>query len=31
MKVKIEAVGKAAKAFDAVKVLQANKAKFIQG
>jgi len=31
MKVKIQAVGKAAKAFDAVKVLQANKAKFIQG
>ncbi len=28
MKVKIEAVGKDAKAFDAVKVLQANKAKF---
>lgn len=31
MKVKIEAVGKSAKAFDATKVLQANKAKFIQG
>ncbi len=31
MKVKIQAVGKAAKAFDAVKVLQTNKAKIIQG
>ena len=29
MKVKIEAVGKDAKAFDAMKVLEANKAKFI--
>ncbi|MGB3870631.1 MAG: peptidylprolyl isomerase [Flavobacteriales bacterium] len=29
MTVKIKAVGKAAKAYDAVKVLQANKAKFI--
>jgi peptidyl-prolyl cis-trans isomerase A (cyclophilin A) len=29
MTVKIEAVGKAAKAFDAVKVLEANKAKFV--
>jgi cyclophilin family peptidyl-prolyl cis-trans isomerase len=31
MKVKIEAVGKDAKSFDAMKVLQANKAQFIQG
>lgn len=30
MKVKIEAVGKEAKAFDAMKVLEANKAKFRQ-
>ena len=29
MTVKIEAVGKAAKAFDAMKVLEANKAKFV--
>jgi hypothetical protein len=29
MTVKIEAVGKEAKAFDAVKVLEANKAKFV--
>ena len=29
MKVKIEAVGKAAKAFDAMKVLEANKTKFV--
>ena len=29
MKVKIEAVGKAAKAFDAMKVLEANKSKFV--
>jgi cyclophilin family peptidyl-prolyl cis-trans isomerase len=31
MKVKIEAVGKDSKSFDAMKVLQANKAQFIQG
>src|SRR5690606_17501787 len=29
MTVKIEAVGKAAKAFDAIKVIEANKAKFV--
>jgi hypothetical protein len=31
MKVRIEAVGKAAKAFDAKKVLEENKAKFQTG
>lgn len=31
MQVKIQAVGKDAKAFDAVKVIEANKAKFITG